>query len=95
MTDEPTVNGPAAKLILAGLGHTNVSHIAKALGENRSVLSSVFSGKRKGGLMLAIKLAQFSGQPAHVFLGPPNPKRAFMDAAKVMGLSAADFGGAA
>lgn len=91
MTDEPCVNGPAARLILRLHGHDNVTHTADLLGENRSTLSLIFSGKRKGGLALALKLARLTGEPAHVFLGPPDPKRAFVEAARAMGLSAADF----
>lgn len=91
MTDEPSVNGPAAKLILAAFGYDNVTHLAREIGENRSALSLIFSGKRRGGLHLAIKFAQLTKQPAHVFLGPPDPRQAFIAAAKAMGLTAADL----
>lgn len=88
---EHSVNGPAAKLILKLHGHTNVSRTAELLGENRSVLSSVLSGKRRAGLDLAIKLADLTGEPAHVFLGPRDTRSALVDIAKAMGISASDL----
>ena len=92
---DPTVNGPAARLICQALGYDNVSHIAKAIGWNRSVLSSVFSGNRRGGLDLAIKLSELTKQPVHVFLGPADPKAAFLAAARAQGLELVDTEGAA
>lgn len=91
MPAEPTVNGPAAKLICQALGHDNVSHIAKAIGYNRTTLSLIFSGTRRGGLDLAMKLSGLTGQPAHVFFGPDDPKRALADAARAAGITAADL----
>lgn len=91
MTTEPTVNGPAAKLICQALGHDNVSHIAKAIGVNRSTLSLIFSGQRRGGLDLAMKLSGLTGQPAHVFFGPTDPKAAFVAAARAAGITAEEL----
>ncbi len=84
--DELRVNGPAAKLICEAAGHGNVSHIAKRIGWNRSTLSLIFSGHRYGGLDLAHKLAELTGYPAHVFLGPNNPKAALAAAARSAGI---------
>ena len=91
----PKVNGPAAKLICQALGFDNVTKIAEATGWNRSVLSSVFSGARTAGLDLAIALSHLTGQPVHVFLGPSDPKAAFLAAARAQGLELVDTDGMA
>lgn len=76
-----TVNGPAARIICEQAGHANVSKIAAAVGVNRSTLSLIFSGRRYAGTDLARKLADLTGHPAHVFLGPSRDDHADLEGA--------------
>lgn len=93
--DDARVNGPAAKILCAHAGFPNVSRIAAEIDVNRSHLSSVFSGKREGGVDLAIKLQRLTGYPAHYFLGPPNARKALIEAARAQGITPEDLEGAA
>ncbi len=70
MSRTVAINGPAARFMLEATGHTNVSHIAKACDINRTTLTLIFQGKRRGGLDLAQKFSVLSGLPAHYFFGP-------------------------
>lgn len=69
MLPEPTLNHKAAALLLAERGIT-ISAAARAIDEDRSHLSNVLSGRRRGGARLIRKLSEFLKVDVLALVGP-------------------------
>ena len=89
-----TFNHEAALRSIQDKGLT-IAFVAREIGKDRTVLSNILNGNRKGSVDLAVAIAGVTGDNPYAFLGPNDPRAAVIDLARKMGITAADLEGAA
>lgn len=90
----PTLNHVAVKRSIEDKG-ISVSDLAAMIGHNRSNLSAILNGHRKGSVDLAVRIGAITGDSPYAFLGPDDPKAALVELCVRMGVTAADLEAAA
>lgn len=75
MLPEPTLNHKAAAALLASAG-ISISEAARRIDEDRSHLSNVLSGRRRGGARIIRKLSDLLGKDPYTLIGPNDPVEA-------------------
>ena len=90
----PTLNHIAVKRSLEDKG-ISVSDLAEKIGHNRSNLSAILNGHRKGSTDLAVKIGAITGDNPYAYLGPDDPKAALVELCVRMGVTAKDLESAA
>lgn len=83
-------NGPAGAAALDRAGIT-VTDAAKRVGVERSHLSNILAGRRKGGADLVRKFAEMTGEKPMTFVGPDDPKAAVVALAAAYGVTPDDL----
>lgn len=65
--------------------------VAREIGMDRTLLSRILNGERRGTVELAIKIAEQTGQSPYRYFGPDDPRAAVIELAKRMGITGADL----